>query len=175
MDTIVVVVTVMFFAACFIGANLYIKRKEAQSDIVKLEAELQRIGLEAPTIITTAQEEAGRVRRESEAYALRLKHEAEVKLADIRNLEKVAEDIIAKRKDEIESKLHSKLAELRQREEASLQELKAKELAISQTEQKMDFELKDKAVELAKLQSLVVAERNRVEGWQDHYILPVHE
>ncbi len=157
MDTIVVIVTLMFFAACIIAAGLYIKLKETQSEIVKLEAEVQRLSLEAPTTIATAQEEAARVRRESEAYVLRIKHEAEVKLADVRNLQSAAEAVITKRKDEVERNLHLKLAELRQREESSQQELN------------------EKAVELAKLQSLVVAERNRVEGWQDQYILPVHE
>jgi hypothetical protein len=86
-----------------------------------------------------------------------MKHEAEVKLADVRNLQSAAEAVISKRKDEVERNLHLKLAELRQLEESSQQELK------------------EKAVELAKLQSLVIAERNRVEGWQDQYILPVHE
>ena len=175
MDTIVVIVTLLFFAACIIAVALYIKRKEIQSEVVRLEAELQRVSLEGPTMIAAAQDEASRVRRDSEAYALRMKHEAEVKLADIRNLENSAEAVIAKRKDEVERNLHLKLTELRQREETFRQELKEKELAISQTEQKINLELKDKAVELAKLQSLVIAERNRVEGWQDQYILPVHE
>ena len=146
MDTIVVIVTLMFLAACIIAAGLYIKRKETQSEIVRLEAELQRISLEAPTTLAAAQEEAARVRRESEAHALRIRHEAEVKLADIRNLENAAEAVIARRKDEVERDLHLKLTDLRQREESSQHELKAKELAISQTEEKMNLELKDKAL-----------------------------
>jgi hypothetical protein len=175
MDTIVVIVTLLFFAACIIAAGLYIKRKETQSEIVRLEAELQRISLEAPTTLAAAQEEAARVRRESEAHALRIRHEAEVKLADVRNLENAAEAVIAKRKDEVERNLHLKLAELRQLEESSQLGFKQERQTISQAEQKMNLDLEAKAVELAKLQRLVVAERNRVEGWQDQYILPVHE
>jgi hypothetical protein len=146
MDTFIVIVTLIFFAACITAVGLYIKQKETQSDIVKLEVEVQRLSLEAPTTIAAAQEEASRVRRESEAYALKIKQEAEVKLAEVRKLENAAEAVIARRKDEVERDLHLKLTDLRQREESSQHELKAKELAISQTEEKMNLELKDKAL-----------------------------
>lgn len=175
MDIIIVVITLLFVTACVAAVGFHIKRGELQSDVIRLEAELQRVNQEAPTVIAKAQEEVARIRRESESYALRLKHEAEVKLADIRNLENAAEALISKRKDEVERTLHLKLVELKQREQALLLEIEEKAEAILQKEAKIDLDLKAKSAELEKLQSLVVAERNRVEGWQDRYILPVHE
>lgn len=175
MDIIIVVITLLFVTACVAAAGFNIKRAELQSEVVRLELELQRVNQDAPSIIAKAHEQVAVIRRESESYVLRLKHEAEVKLADIRNLENAAESVISKRKDEVERNLHLKLVELKQREEALLLDLKVKAELISQKEAKIDLDLKAKSAELGKLQSLVVAERNRVEGWQDRYILPVHE
>jgi len=153
MDTIIVVVTLLFVAACMAAVAFHLKRGELQSDVIRLEAELQRVNQEAPTVIAKAQEEVARIRREAESFALRLKHEAEVKLANIRNLENEAESLISKRKDEVERNLHLKMVELKQREEALLLELKERAEAISQKEAKIDLDLKAKSKELEKLQS----------------------
>ena len=67
MDIFIVIVTLIFVGACITAVGLYLKQKETQSDIVKLEAEVQRLSLAAPTAIAAAQEEASRVRRDSEA------------------------------------------------------------------------------------------------------------
>lgn len=50
-------------------------------------------------------------------------------------------------------------------------------ISIQSSERKLrelDTALFGQAEQLASLQSLVVAERNRVEGWQDQYALPLH-
>jgi hypothetical protein len=157
MDLIIVILTLLFFAACIAAAGFYLKQKETHSEFVRVESELQRVNLEAPAALARAQEEALRIKSEAESYAAKSKNEAD------------------REKDELERRLQLRLVELNRREEAAVQELKAKEAAISQKESKIDSEIKEKAQELIKLQSLVVAERNRVEGWQDQYILPVHE
>ena len=175
MDTIIVVVTLMLFGSSIAAVWLYIKRKEFQSEILRLEVELQKMNQAAPSIVARAQEEAARLRRESDSYASRAKHEVEVKMADIRNLEKAVDAAIIKRKVELETSMQLKLVELRNREVEIQQELKIKDDAISQREAVIDSEIRGKAEELVRLKSLVIAERNRVEGWQDQYILPVHE
>ena len=175
MDTIIVVVTLMLFGSSIAAVWLYIKRKEFQSEILRLEVELQKMNQAAPSIVARAQEEAARLRRESDSYASRAKHEVEVKMADIRNLEKAVDAAIIKRKVELETSMQLKLVELRNREVEIQQELKIKDDAISQREAVIDSEIRGKAEELVRLKNLVIAERNRVEGWQDQYILPVHE
>ncbi len=168
METIIVVLAILFVAAAIVAAVLYMKSSEAQAEAARLDSELKVQQQQAPQLIAKANEEIIKLRRESETLIGRLKHEAEVKLADAKNREQALASEIAKRRDEVERDLHRKLIELRQREEKALAEIDARSA-------KVDQELKGKTDELAKLQSLVVAERNRVEGWQDKYILPVHE
>ena len=69
MDTIIVVVTLMLFGSSIAAVWLYIKRKEFQSEILRLEVELQKMNQAAPSIVARAQEEAARLRRESDSYA----------------------------------------------------------------------------------------------------------
>jgi len=168
METTIVVLAILFVGAAIVAAVLYSKGAEAKAEAVRLDSELKAHQQQAPQLIAKANEEILMMRRESEALIGRLKHEAEVKLADAKNREQALVTEIAKRRDEVERDLHRKLIELRQREEKALAEIDARSA-------KIDHELKGKTDELAKLQSLVVAERNRVEGWQDKYILPVHE
>lgn len=168
METTIVVLAILFVGAAIVAAVLYSKGAEAKAESVRLDSELKAHQQQAPQLIAKANEEILMMRRESEALIGRLKHEAEVKLADAKNREQALVTEIAKRRDEVERDLHRKLIELRQREEKALAEIDARSA-------KIDHELKGKTDELAKLQSLVVAERNRVEGWQDKYILPVHE
>ena len=168
METIIVVLALAFAAACIATAIYYMKSSELQSELAKLDGELKIQQQVVPQLVAKANEDAARLKRELESDVARIRREAEVRLADVKNREQGVADEVAKRRDEVERDLHKKLTELKAREEASLSEIASRAL-------KVDHEIKGKTDELAKLQSLVIAERNRVEGWQDKYILPVHE
>ncbi len=168
METIIVVLALAFAAACIATAIYYMKSSELQSELTKLDGELKIQQQVVPQLVAKANEDAARLKRELESDVARIRREAEVRLADVKNREQGVAAEVAKRRDEVERDLHTKLMELKAREEASLSE-------IASRASKVDHEIKGKTDELAKLQSLVIAERNRVEGWQDKYILPVHE
>jgi hypothetical protein len=59
--------------------------------------------------------------------------------------------------------------------ESRVQELSRREKAITDAEVATEVLLKQKAAELEKLKKLAIAERNRIEGWQDQYTLPIHQ
>lgn len=168
MEIIIVVLSIMFVGTAIFSVVTYMNNAESLKEIARLDSELKLQQQQAPQLIAKANEEILRLRRDSESQIGKLKHEAEVKLADAKNREQALASEISKRRDEVERDLHRKLVELRQREEKAMSEIDARSA-------NMDLELKGKIDELAKLQSLVIAERNRVEGWQDKYILPVHE
>jgi hypothetical protein len=159
---------VLLVAALIVAVAIYIKSAETKAELARLDAELKDLQLKAPDMIAKANDEILRLRRESDGVVARLRSEAEARLSDAKKREQDSSYELARRRDEIERDLHRKLADLKQREEKASSDIDARS-------GKVDQDLKLKTSELAKLQSLVVAERNRVEGWQDKYILPVHE
>jgi len=175
MDTIIVITTLLFFGAAITAAGFFIKQHEVQAENIRIEAELNKYLEEAPTIIAKAKADAALIMQQADANVLKQRQEGEARMAEVEKSEKAAQARIVSRNDEAERSLQQKFRQMKEREIEFEEQLRLKADEIAQKEQKIDSELRSKADELAKLQRLVIAERNRVEGWQDQYILPVHE